>query len=67
MDFTQIKKLMGYKGKDVVCKMCTYFVPDDCSGEWNAKHRHCKYNPSFDMPVDETGCCKHFNAKGEKI
>ena len=58
-----IKKQMEYTDAQACCKNCDYFVPTDCSGAPNAKSAHCKFNPSFELPVREGGRCKEFKKK----
>lgn len=55
-----IKEAMGYTNATTTCQQCYFFVPDDCSGNHNAESRHCRFNPSFKMPVDTDGRCNQF-------
>ena len=59
----QLKSAMGYKDGTQCCRACKHFVPDDCSGANDAKHKHCTLSQAIDVPVNESGHCKHFGSK----
>ena len=61
-----IKTAMEYRDGTECCKACKNFVPTDCSGNHNAKDAHCILSPAVEVPVDESGFCKFFMAKGRK-
>jgi hypothetical protein len=56
-----VKAIIGYRDATFCCKACRHVVAPDPSPQ--GKDRHCKLNPSFDLPVDEGGRCNSFEAK----
>ncbi len=57
-----LKEAMGYKDGSTCCGSCRHFVPDDCSGNSGAKHKHCSRN-AIELPVVESGWCREFTPK----
>jgi hypothetical protein len=53
-------RAMEYTSDAETCAHCIRFRPADCSGSLHAKSKHCALNPAIDLPVAESGRCKHW-------